>query len=272
MPILALLLMNVPVAEAKFEWPEGSIGNFAMVGLVFTSIIVGSGILGTLVYLFRTLFGIPHEGHTETDRLLREYKEWLDYIRWIATQNPTTHPVDEGAAVRVLDLEKQLFEEPPPTRALPVRFFKCLIRTAKSFSTSVTSRGNSTNEDSRRDKGKAPVERHIPPHPLIPIATGEGLKIGVYHDIYPATAAYRSRKVTTARRSIKSAHRHRSAKIVRDPGEIGIHYASYKPRGASIKSTDKTKSTTTKDGGKVSAYDPKRRYYMPHIRFAISIF
>lgn len=45
MPIFALFLMNVPVAEAKVEWPEGTMGNLAMVGLVFTSIIVGSGLL-----------------------------------------------------------------------------------------------------------------------------------------------------------------------------------------------------------------------------------
>lgn len=189
MPIFALLLMNVPVAEAKLEWPEGTMGNFAMVGLVFTAITVGSGMVSTFVYLFRKLVGIPHQSHTETDRRLRESKEWLEYIRWNATQNPTTHPLHEGAAARILDLEKQLYEEPPPTRALPVRIFKCLVRTAKRCYASATSGGNSTNENSR-DKGKAP-ERSIPPHPLLSNAQRDGFKIGAYHTTYPATATYR---------------------------------------------------------------------------------
>lgn len=279
MPILALLLMNVPVAEAKFEWPEGTMGNFAMVGLVFTSITVGSGMIGTFVYVYRTIFGIPHQSHAETNRRLRESREWLEYIRWNATtQNPTTHPLHEGATARVFDLEKQLFEEPPPTRALPVRFFKCLIRTAKRCYASATSGGNPTSENSR-DKGKAP-ERRIPPHPLRSIAQRDGFKIGAYHTIYPATApwrpgkspaARRSRKSTAARQARKWVHRHRSKKIAREPGEIGIHYASYKPRDTSRKSAHRTKSTTTKDGGKISAYDPKGRSRKPIHRHRAAI-
>ena len=218
--------------------------------------------IGAFVYVYRKLFGIPHQSHAETDRRLRESKEWLEYIRWNATtQNPTTHPLHEGAAARIFDLEKQLFEEPPPTRALPVRIYKCLIRTAKRCYASATSGGNPTSENSR-DKGKAP-ERRVPPHPILSIAQRDGFKIGAYHTIYPATAPWRPGKSPAARRSRKSAHRHRSKKIVRDPGEIGIHYASYKPRGTSRKSAHRTKSTTTKDGGKISAYDPKGRSRKP---------
>lgn len=138
-------------------------------------------------------------------------------------------------------------------QALPVRFFKCLIRTAKSCYASTTSGGTSMNENTRRDNGKSP-ERRISSLPPISMAHRDVFKIWGLPRYIPGHGCSPIQKIDPQAQI---------RKIVRDPGEIEIHYASYKPRGTSRKSTQRTKTTNTKDGGKISAYDSRCRPRKP---------
>ena len=160
MPTLALPLMNIPVAEAKPNRPEGTMGIFAQVAVIFTSIAVGSGFAGTIVYEHKVLAGHPPvPSELETFRRLCESREWFEYIAWIARECPTTHPLEEGAAARALDLESQHFDESLPPQALLSRLSSCrfqlfsrLCRAAKNCSTTPTSDQESTNEKSRSER------------------------------------------------------------------------------------------------------------------------
>lgn len=161
MPILALFLINVSVAEAKPNWAEGTKGNFTMVALIITTILVGLGIVGAIAYVYRTLVSrrsMPSD--EEISNQIRESKEWLAYTEWIrADEGPTPHEVERAAAARVLDLERQLFGvPPPPSNPLLCRLFSDLFRAVKSSA----SGDRSASENNRRDKGKSPEDRHIP--------------------------------------------------------------------------------------------------------------
>ena len=121
-------------------------------------------------------------------------------------------------------------------QALPVRFFKCLIRTAKSSYASATSGGTSMNENTLRDNGKSP-ERRISSLPPISMAHRDVFKIwGLPHYI-PGHGCLSIQKSHGCSPIQKIDPLAQIRKIVRDPGEIEIHYASFKPRGTSRKST-----------------------------------
>ena len=244
-------------------------GTFAMVSVIFTSITVGSGFVGTFVYVYRVLAGRrPVLSHLELFRRIRESREWFEYIAWIASECPTAHPLEEGAAARVLDLEAQLFDEPPPPQPLLCRLFSCffrlfirLFRAAKSFSATPTSDDELTNEDSR-NKGKIPEPRHIP-QPQISTAHGtqsattkDGGKNTTHDSTSSAKSAGRSRKSTahraksvTTKDSDKSAGRSRKSSAHRT--KSAATKDGGKSAGRSRKSTaHRTKSAIAKDGGK----------------------
>lgn len=217
MPILALLLMNLPVAEAKFELPEGSMGSIALVGLIFGSITWGFGYKHAFIYWFRVFFGRrPILSDVEGHERQRVSREWYHYAQWIASgRPPPSHALSEAAAARVLDVERQLFEEmPPPPRALPVRLFKTLFRTAKSFFPPATSGHGSTNETS---------EPRIPPQLQSPTAQRNKSattpkELGVLHfqafDFKPR----RSKVLALVRKFADSP---------KDGGKVGFLYAGY---------------------------------------------
>lgn len=253
LPILALLLMNSSVAEAKPNRAEGTKGNFAMVVLIITSILVGSGIIGAIVYAYRTLVSrrsMPSD--EEISNQIRESKEWLAYTEWIrADEGPTAQHVERAAAARVLDLERQLFGVPPPSSPLMSRLFSRPFRTAQNDLITLASSEKSANENSRRDKGKTPQYCHTP-HPQVQTAD----------EIDSATTIKDDGKVVTYEsvRSVKSkgpssestAHKAKSA-TTKDCDENSIHksISSAKFTDSSRTSTvHRANSATIKDDGK----------------------
>lgn len=169
-PILALLLMNVPVTEAKIDWSEGTNGTFAMVGWILLTMATFSAMVGTMVYGYRTLFGHRAISEEEYSRQLRESQAWLSQIAWIRVGLPTDRATKRAAAARVLDLERQFFGVPSPSRPLLCTLFSCLFpsklfarlfRAVKNGFSTLISSDKSINENNRRNKGKAPERRYI---------------------------------------------------------------------------------------------------------------
>lgn len=108
--ILALLLMNVPITEAKLDWSEGTKGTFAMVGWIILTVTTFSGMVAMMVCGYRTLFGhraVPSK--EETSRRIRESTAWLSYVAWIRIDLRAARDLERVAAARVIDLESQLF-------------------------------------------------------------------------------------------------------------------------------------------------------------------
>lgn len=170
MSILALLLMNFPVTEAKIDWSEGTNGPFALIGWILLTTATFSAMVGTMVYGYRFLFGHGAISEKEESRRLRESKAWLSYIAWIRVGLPTDRAAKRAAAARILDLEKQFFGVPPPPRPLLCRFFICLFhskifarlfRAAKNGFSTLISSDKSINDKNCRNKGKAPERRQI---------------------------------------------------------------------------------------------------------------
>lgn len=183
MPILALLLMNVPVTEAKIDWSEGTNGTFAMVGWILLTMATFSAMVGTMVYGYRTLFGDRAISEEEYSRQLRESQAWLSQIAWIRVGLPTDRATKRAAAARVLDLERQFFGVPSPSRPLLCTLFSCLFpsklfarlfRDVKNGFSTLISSDKSINENNRRNKGKAPERRYIR-EPKTSTADGAGL-------------------------------------------------------------------------------------------------
>lgn len=243
LPIFALFLMNSSVAEAKPNWVEGTKGNFAMVVLIITSILVGSVIIGAIVYAYRTWVSrrcMPSD--EEISNQIRESKEWLAYTEWIrADEGPTAQHVERAAAVRVLDLERQLFGVPPPSSSLLSRLFSRLFRAAKNGLITTAGGDELANENSRRDKGKTPQYRHSP-HPQIQIANEIGSATTIKDDGRVVT--YDSVRSVMSKGSFSeiTAHKAKSANT-KDCDKDLIH--------ESISSTfDRTNSATIKNDGK----------------------
>lgn len=127
MLIFALLLMNVPINEAKLDWSEGTKGTFAMVDWIILTVTTFSGMVAMMVCGYRTLFGhraVPSK--EETSRRIRESTAWLSYIAWIRIDLRATRDLERVAAARVIDLESQLFGVPRPHPLLD-RIFSCLF-------------------------------------------------------------------------------------------------------------------------------------------------
>lgn len=226
MPILAILLMNVRVAEARVYWPEGTKGIIAIAGWFITSIAFGVGLAGTIMHGYRTFVGRRAIlSNVELCNQIRESGEWLAYTAWIRAESPTAHPLERAAAARIFDLERQLFGVPPPPRPLFSRLFsylfpwKLLTRlfgTAKNggVTTTPTSGSESINDSSRHNKGIASGGRHIP-HPKISNTDGAS-----------------------------------SATIIKNDGKIVAHCSISSARSAIPSKEFTTHKTTTKDSGK----------------------
>lgn len=213
MPILALLLMNVPVTEAKLDWSEGTKGTLALVGWIILTIVTFSGMVATMVYTYRTLFGhgaIPSE--EEKSRRLRESTAWLSYIAWIRVDLRTTRNLERAAAARLIDLESQLLPQPRPLLCrvfgylFPSKLFSRLFRTTKNSSTNQTSGNASTDRRSRRNNQRRPISH-------LHISTADG------------TSPVGKNATQKSTCSAKSPHPYRKS------------------------SARETKSTTTEDGG-----------------------
>lgn len=232
MPILVLLLMNVPVTEAKFDWSEGTKGAFATVGWAILTVATISGMIATMVYGYKTRFGhrtVPSE--EETSKRLRESTAWLSYIAWIRVDLWTTRDLERAAAARVIDVESQLFEVPRPHPLLyrifnylvPSKLFSCFFRAAENGSASPTSGDASTNRRSRRNKGKA-SEQHHTSHSHISTADGTS------SDHKNAT-----QKSTSSAKSPSPRRKSRTESTTSKDGEIVIHGST-----SSNQTTDKT--------------------------------
>ena len=192
-------------------------GSIALVGLIFGSITWGFGYKHTFIYGFRVFFGRrPILSDAEGHERQRVSREWYHYAQWIASgRPPPSHALSEAAVARVLDVERQLFEEmPPPPRALPVRLFKTLFRTTKSFFPPANSGHGSTNETS---------EPRIPPLPQRPTAQRDKSattpkELGILHfqafDFKPR----RSKVLALVRKFADSP---------KDGGKVGFLYAGY---------------------------------------------
>lgn len=228
MPILAMLLMNVRVAEAKLDWPEGTKGNIAMAGWFITSIAFGVGMAGAIMHAYRTVVGRRAIlSDVELCNQIRESGEWLAYTAWIRAERPTAHPLERAAAARIFDLERQLFGVLPPPRPLFSRLFSCLspskpltrlFGAAKNggSTTTQTSGDKSINENSLRNKGIASGRRHIP-HPMV-----------------------------------SAADEASSATIIKNNGKIVAHCSVSSARSTISSKEFTTHKTTTKDGGKMA--------------------
>ena len=181
------------------------------------------------MYAFRLLFGRRHilsdvEGHGRQ----RVAREWY-FANWLARGFLPAHALAEAAAAQAIDVERQLVEGPqPPPRALPVRLFKSLFRTAKSFFPPTTSGDGSTNENNSC----------IPPQPQIPtahrhISATTPKELGI---LQVQSFEFKPR------RSRLSTLRRKFATTPKDGGKIGIHYAGYTPKSVRRyrKSTHKT--------------------------------
>lgn len=226
MPILAILLMNVRVAEARVDWPEGTKGTIAMAGWFITSIAFGVGMAGAIMHAYRTVVGRRAIlSDVELCNQIRESGEWLAYTAWIRAESSTAHPLERAAAARIFDVERQLFGVPPPPRPLFPRLFSCifpsklltrLFGAAKNggSTTTPTSGDKLINDNSRRDKAIASGRRHIP-HPKISTVDGAS-----------------------------------SATIIKNDAKLMAHCSVSSARSAIPSKEFTTHNTTTKDGGK----------------------
>lgn len=183
MPILAILLMNFRVAEARVDWPEGTKGIIARAGWFITSIAFGVVMAGAIMHAHRTVVDRRAIlSDVELGHQIHESRRWLAYTAWIRAEHSTAHPLERAAAARIFDLERQLFGVQPPPRPLFPRLFSCLFPSklltrlfgaAKNggSTTTLSSGDKSINGNNRRDKGIASGHRHIP-HPKISTVDG----------------------------------------------------------------------------------------------------
>lgn len=261
MPILALFLMNASVAETKPNWAEGAKGNFAMVALITTTILVGSGIIGAIVYAYRTLISrrsMPSD--SEIINQICESKEWLAYTEWIrADEGPNAHHVERAAAARVLDLERQLFGiAPSPSSPLLCRLLSRLFRAATKGFNPPASADKSANKNSYRDKGKAP-EYPNTTHPQIKTADeiGSATTIKDHGQVVTYDSVYSVK--STGSSSQIAVHETKFA-TTKDSGKILTHGSvfSAKSSGSSGTSTVyRTNSATIKDDGKKKTHSSR---------------
>lgn len=224
MLILAILFMNVPVAEARLDWPEGTKGNIAIAGWLISSIAFGVGMAGTIVHAYRTIVGRRAIlSDMELCNQIRESGEWLAYTGWIRAESPTTRPLERAAAARIIDLERQLFGVPSPPRRLLPRLSSCLFPSkllARLFgapkngvsTTTPTSGDESINGNSRRNREKAPEHCRFPqPHILTADRTGFATsiidvgKIVTHDSVSSARSAIPSKEFSTYMTKFASA-------------------------------------------------------------------
>lgn len=174
MLILAILLMNVRVAEARVDWPEGTKGIIAKAGWFITSIAFGVVLAGAIMHAYRTVVDRRAIlSDLEVGYQIRESRKWLAYTAWIRAEHSTAHPLERAVAARIFDLERQLFGVPAPARPLFPRLFSCLFPSTLPIrlfgaaknggsNTSLSVGDDSINGNNRRDKGKAVERSHIP--------------------------------------------------------------------------------------------------------------
>lgn len=215
MLILAILFMNVPVAEARVDWPEGTKGSIAIAAWLISSIAFGIGMAGAIVHAYRTIVGRRAIlSDMQLCNQIRESGEWLAYTGWIRAESPTARPLERAAAARIIDLEKQLFGVPPPPRSPLPRLSNCLFPSkllSRLFdalknegSTTTTSGDESINGNSRRNREKAPEHRRFP-QPHISTADGTGFatsiidvgKIVTHDSVSSARSAVPSKELST---------------------------------------------------------------------------
>lgn len=210
MLILAILFMNVQVAEARVDWPEGTKGIIAKVGWFITSIAFGVVMAGAIMHAYRTVVDrratlSDVELGNQIREQIRESRRWLAYTEWIRAENSTAHPLERAAAARIFDLERQLFGVPSPARPLSARLFSCLFLSEQPIrligaannggsNTNLSNGDESSNGNNRRDKGKASEPRHIPPPQ---ISTVDGAR--------SATISNESKEKIAAHCSVSSA-------------------------------------------------------------------
>lgn len=97
-----------------------------------------------MLYTYRKVTGLPSRP-TRGGVLQGSLRAslWLEYLAWSTTGVETHHTVQEGGALRIRDLENQLFEEPPSRRSLLRAIFYCSF--SPSTSSSVSLNGVSSN-------------------------------------------------------------------------------------------------------------------------------
>lgn len=126
-------------AKAKMAWPEGKMETFALMALIFLSIVTGIS-LGAAVFMYRSSINLRF---LSCRRQILQATLWVEYIAWASSGFETRHTVQEGAAIRLRDLEGQLFEELAVPQPFWSRQPSCHFHT-KNGSTPIST--ESTNE------------------------------------------------------------------------------------------------------------------------------
>lgn len=114
--------------------------TFALMALIFLSIVAGIS-LGAAVFMYRSSINLRSLSFR---RQILQATLWVEYIAWASSGFETRHTVQEGAAIRLRDLERQLFEEPAVPQPFWSRLLSCLFHT-KNGSTPIST--ESTNEN-----------------------------------------------------------------------------------------------------------------------------
>lgn len=207
--------MNVPAAMGGTIWPEGTTGVFSLLNLLFTSVVVFMAGGGTMMYLYRRSKGLPPKP-TRGKILQGNLRAalWLEYMAWSGSGVETHHTLQEGAALRVRDLENQLFEDPPAPRSWLSAISHGIDSpdSSNSSSSSYSSSSCSSIDETLLVKSNTSERPHVS-QPQISTANGTGSattnnngKIAIHNSISSAHSASPSR-ISAARKTRRSARR-----------------------------------------------------------------
>lgn len=197
-------------------WPEGTTGVFSLLNLLFTSVVVFMAGGGTMMYLYRRSKGLPPKP-TRGKILQGNLRAalWLEYMAWSGSGVETHHTLQEGAALRVRDLENQLFEDPQA----PQQWASTLSNDSDSPNSSTSSCSSSSRssiDETLRVKSNTSQRPHVSqPHvsqPQNSTADGAGSattkknngKIAIHNSISSAHSAGPSR-ISAADKTHRSA-------------------------------------------------------------------
>lgn len=201
-------------------WYDGTIRKFVLMAVIFISIAIGIILAGTAVFAYRHSRGlrpIPSRRQIRDQHIQAVF--WLEYLAWTSSGVETGHTLQEAAAIRLRDLERQLFEHPAAPQPFWSRLFSFLFH-AENSSTS-TSNG-STNENS--PSGYGTPERSYISQSLSSTADGTDSSITKYGGNF---ATHESSATSPAQSAVSSE----------------------------TSTLDGTDSSTTEDDGKIASHD-----------------
>ncbi len=216
----SLLLTNLPVTEAGMDWYDGTIRKFMLMAVIFVSIAIGIILAGTAVFAYRRSRGlrpIPFRRQIRDQHIQAVF--WLEFLAWTSSGVETSHTLQEAAAIRLRDLERQLFEQPAAPQPFWSRLFSYLFYAENS--STLTSNG-STDENSPNSYG-TPERSHIS---QFQISTADGTDSSITKN--GSNIATHDSSSTSPAQSIESSE---------------------------TSTLDGTDSWTTEDDGKIASHD-----------------